>query len=166
MFLNGSAGNINPPVVSGGPEDSRKHGLQLADAADRALGKLHPVGGDALAILWRKIEMPSRDPKGQPLEESLETRVAAIRLGNAACCFLPGESFIETSLAIREASPWDFTMVVGYAEEWIGYIPTDRAFDNGGYETNPGAWSKLRPGSEGILRREAIHLVAALGRSE
>ncbi len=166
MFLNGSAGNINPPEVSGGEDNSRQHGLQLADAADRALGKLLPVDGDELTISWRKIEMPSRDPKGQPRDEPLGTRLAAIRLGNAVCCFLPGESFIETSLAIREASPWDHTMVVGYAEEWIGYIPTDRAFDNGGYETNPGTWSKLRPGCERILRREAIELVRGVGRGK
>jgi neutral/alkaline ceramidase-like enzyme len=163
MFLNGSAGNMNPPQVSGGADDARKHGLLLADTVDRALGKLLPVKGNGLAISWREIEMPGRDPKGQPLEEPLRTRLAAIRLGNAVCCLLPGESFIETSLAIREASPWDFTMVVGYAEEWIGYIPTDQAFDNGGYETNPGASSKLRRGSEGILRRQAIDLVGCLG---
>ena len=166
MFLNGSAGNMNPPLVSGGADDAREHGLLLADTVDRALGKLLPVQGNALAISWRAIEMPGRDPGGQPLEEPFRTRVAAIRLGGAACCFLPGESFIETSLAIREASPWDFTMVVGYAEEWIGYIPTDRAFDNGGYETNRGAWSKIRRGSEGIFRRQAIDLVGGLGEDE
>ena len=163
MFLNGSAGNMNPPLVSGGAGDAREHGLLLADTVDRALAKLVPVDGNALAVSWREIEMPGRDPKGEPLEEPIKTRVAAIRLGDAVCCFLPGESFIETSLAIREASPWDFTMVVGYAEEWIGYIPTDRAFDNGGYETNPGAWSKIRRGSEGIFRRQAIELVGGLG---
>ena len=166
MFLNGSAGNMNPPLVSGGAGDAREHGLLLADTVDKALARLLPVEGNALRISWRAIEMPGRDPKGQPLEEPFRTRVAAIRLGNAACCFLPGESFIETSLAIRELSPWDFTMVVGYAEEWIGYVPTDRAFDNGGYETNPGAWSKLCRGSEGILRRHAIDLVGGLGEDE
>ena len=166
MFLNGSAGNINPPLVSGGADDAREHGLLLADTVDRALGRLLPVRGDAMSISWREIEMPGRDPRGQPLGEPLVTRIAAIRLGNAACCFLPGESFIETSLAIREASPWDFTMVVGYAEEWIGYIPTDRAFDNGGYETNRGAWCKVCRGSEGILRGRAIDLIGRLGEDD
>ena len=165
MFLNGAAGNMNPPLVSGGADDAREHGLLLAETVDRALGKLRRVEGNALGISWRKIELPSRDPQGRPLEESLKARVAAIRLGNAACCFLPGEPFIETSLAIREASGWDFTMVVGYAEDWIGYIPTDRAFDNGGYEARPGAWSKLRRGSEPIFRRQAIDLVSGLGEA-
>jgi len=66
--------------------------------------------------------------------------------------------------AIREAFPWDFTMVVGYAEEWIGYIPTDRAFDNGGYEANRGAWCKVCRGNERILRGQTIDLVAAWER--
>ena len=48
----------------------------------------------------------------------------------------------------------------------IGYLATDRAFDNGGYETNPGSWSKVRRGSEPIVRREAIKLVRTLREIE
>jgi len=162
VFWNGAAGNLNPPRVSGGAGDAREHGLVLADAVDEALGRLRPIEGDRLALRWQPVEMPARDPKGQALAAPLRTRIGALRLGGAAFCFLPGEAFIETSLAIRDASPWQFTAVVGYAEEWIGYVATDRAFDNGGYETNPGSWSKVQRGSEGIFRRQALRAVASL----
>jgi hypothetical protein len=76
--------------------------------------------------------------------------------------FLPGEPFVEIALAIREASPLEFTAVAGYAESYIGYIPTDRAFRNGGYEIGPGAWSRVAPGSEAIVRREAIELLRSV----
>lgn len=162
MFLNGAAGNMNPPLVSGGAGDARDHGRLLAEAVDKALGHLRPIKGDELAVRRRTVEMPARDPKGQPLGEPLRTQIAALRVGDAAFGFLPGEAFIETSLAIREASSWDFTVVAGYAEEWIGYIATDRAFDNGGYETNPGSWSKVRRGSEPVFRQAAIEMVRGL----
>jgi len=83
--------------------------------------------------------------------------------GGASFVFLPGEPFVEIALAIREASPWDFTAVVGYADDYIGYIPTDRAFRNGGYEIGPGRWSRLATGSEPIVREEAIKLLKTLG---
>jgi hypothetical protein len=76
--------------------------------------------------------------------------------------FLPGEPFVEIALAIREASPWPFTAVVGYSDDYIGYIPTDRAFENGGYETSPGRWSRLAPGSEAIVCDEAIRMLGGL----
>ena len=160
LFLQGSAGNMNPPTVSGGPDNARRHGQRLAEAVREALGGLRPVGGDELAIRWRRVAMPARDEEGRPRPTPLKTKIAAVRVGDAALLFMPGESFIETSLAIRAVSPWGFIMVVGYAEEWIGYVPTDRAFDNGGYEVGPGTWSKVGRGSEPILRNAAVALLS------
>ena len=162
MFLNGAAGNMNPPLVSGGAGDARDHGRLLGDAVDKSLDKLRYVEGDDLSIASEAVELPARDTKGRPLDEPLSTRITAVRIGSVVFCFLPGEPFIETSLAIRRAWPGEFTVVVGYADEWIGYVATDRAFDNGGYETNPGSWSKIRRGGEPIVRREAINLVRTL----
>jgi len=52
--------------------------------------------------------------------------------------------------------------VAGYAEDYIGYIPTDRAFENGGYEVRTGRWSRVATGSEKIVCREAIELLRTL----
>lgn len=162
LFLQGAAGNINPPQVSSGAADAQRHGRQLADVVDRALGSLRPVEGGELAIRWRTIKLPARTLEGKPEAEPLLATVGALRLGNAAMVFLPGEPFVEIALAIREASPFAFTAVAGYAESYIGYIPTDRAFQNGGYEIGPGAWSRAGPGSEAIVRRAAIELLNSL----
>jgi hypothetical protein len=89
-------------------------------------------------------------------------RIGALRLGSAAMVFLPGEPFVEIALAIRQGSPFDFTAVVGYAESYVGYLPTDQAFKNGGYETHPGRWSRVAPGSEQVVRQQAIELLKSL----
>ena len=75
---------------------------------------------------------------------------------------MPGELFVEIGLAIRSNSPVKFTMVVGYAEDAIGYIPTDRAFEEGGYELGPGLWARVGRGSEGIFREKAEVLLKEL----
>jgi len=88
--------------------------------------------------------------------------LAALRIGEAAFCFIPGEPFAETGLAIRARSPFLSTFVVGYAEGSIGYIPTDEAYREGGYETGPGAWSRLALGCEGVIRSKAVELLDKL----
>jgi hypothetical protein len=86
-------------------------------------------------------------------------------LGNAAFVFLPGEPFVETGLALYAASPCVFTVVAGYAEDWIGYLPTDEAFDEGGYEIGPGAWSVMGRGGEAMVRAAGIEILQELCRA-
>jgi len=163
MFFQGAAGNINSPQVSTGAADAQRHGRRLADLVDQSLAKLRPIDGDELTLRWRTIRLPARTPKGQTQAEPLLARIGAARIGEAALVFLPGEPFVEIALGIYAASPFALTAVVGYAEDYIGYIPTDRAFRNGGYETGPGLWSRVALGSETIMRQEAIELLKSLG---
>jgi hypothetical protein len=162
LFFQGAAGNINPPHVSTGAADAQQHGRELADLVDRALPDLAPVTGQELALRWRTIALPARNLDGQPRSEPLAARIAALRLGQAAMVFLPGEPFVEIALRIIKESPWSWTAVAGYSDEYVGYIPTDRAFANRGYETGPGRWSHLAPGSESVVCDEAIKLLRQL----
>ena len=162
LFFQGAAGNINPPHVSTGADDARQHGRELADLVDRALPGLTPVAGQELALRWQTIALPARALDGQPQSEPLAVRIGALRLGQAAMVFLPGEPFVEIALRIIKASPWAWTAIAGYSEEYVGYIPTDRAFSNRGYETGPGRWSHLAPGSESVICDEAIKLLRQL----
>ena len=162
LFLQGASGNINPPRVSTGAADAQRHARQLADRVDHALGNLRPVRGCELAIRWDCAKLPARDPSGKRQTKPLLATVGALRLGDAAMVFLPGEPFVELGLRIQAESPFDFTAIVGYAESYIGYIPTDRAFQKGGYECGPGRWSRTAPGSEGLVVQTALTLLQSL----
>jgi hypothetical protein len=162
LFLQGACGNINPPTMDRSPAHARCYGRRLAGLVAQAISESRPVEGEQLTLRWRTICLPARSLEPPHAATHLETRIGAARIGNAALVFLPGEPFVELALAIRKASPWDFTAVVGYADDYIGYIPTDRAFGNGGYEIGPGRWSRLAEGSEAIVRREAIELLRGL----
>jgi len=162
LFFQGACGNINTPTVSRGAASAREYGHKLAAFVEEALGSLRPIGGGELSLSWKTIRLPARTVTGEPQAEPLETRIGAARIGDAAFVFLPGEPFVEIGLAIREASPFGFTGVVGYADDYIGYIPTDRAFANGGYEIGPGRWSRLASGSEPIVRQAGIDLLRSL----
>jgi hypothetical protein len=162
LFLQGAAGNINPPQVSSGAADAIQHAEQLAGVADRVLGELRPVAGSELMLRWRQVNLPARDATGQAQAEPLRATLGAVRLGEASLVLLPGEPFVEIGLAIAAASPFPYTAVVGYAEQYTGYIPTDRAFDNRGYETGPGRWSRCARGADAVVRDAATELLQSL----
>ena len=159
LFLQGACGNLNPPKVATSAEDAQQYGRQLADAVDTALKASSPDNGNQLAVHRRSVHLPLREDDSKQEVKTLETKIAAARIGNAAFVFLPGEPFIELAIAIRQSSPFPFTAVMGYSEDYIGYIPTDRAFENGGYETRPGRWSRLAPGSQAIVCNQATQLL-------
>jgi len=68
-----------------------------------------------------------------PLE--IETIVQALRIGDLAMVGFPGEFFVEYGLNTKRTSPLARTMTIELADDWIGYVPTDRGLDQGGYET-------------------------------
>ena len=51
----------------------------------------------------------------------------------AAWVGVPGELFVEIGLSIKQTSPFQHTMVFGYTNDSVGYLPTSSAFPQGGY---------------------------------
>jgi hypothetical protein len=57
-----------------------------------------------------------------------------LELGRAQVLHLPGEPFIEYQLAAQDMKKESFICTAGYGDGGVGYIPTDKAFLEGGYE--------------------------------
>lgn len=61
--------------------------------------------------------------------------VQAMRIGALGFGAFPGEAFVELGLDLKARSPFKPTFLVGLANDYRGYIPTLRGFEEGGYET-------------------------------
>jgi hypothetical protein len=72
---------------------------------------------------------------------------------------LPGEVFVELGLAIKQASPFATTLVVELANDSPAYIPTQKAFAEGSYET---VNSSAAPGSGEQMADTAVRLLKEL----
>lgn len=59
----------------------------------------------------------------------------AVRIGDLGIVALPFETFVETGLAIKRASPLQETFVISLANGAEGYLPTPEHHALGGYET-------------------------------
>jgi neutral ceramidase len=186
LFTNGAAGNINSVRVSTNFDDVALLGRKLGTAALKKIAALctgPPLADTRLDVRSKSFELSPRPcpPLAQALKtapatvrnkEGTLTRLAmklaegpsrgeiqAMRLGPVRWISLPGEPFVETGLALKQAGA---TFVVGYANGYLGYFPIRRAYAEGGYEVIPGAWSRVAPGSAERLQTLGANLLRRL----
>jgi hypothetical protein len=76
--------------------------------------------------------------------------VACLHLGKARVLHLPGELFVEYQLAAQKFRPDLFVAMAAYGDYAPGYIGTEVAYPQGGYETGPQA-SLVAPQVERVL---------------
>ncbi|HHV62995.1 MAG TPA: hypothetical protein GXX51_10205 [Firmicutes bacterium] len=88
----------------------------------------------------------------------------AFRVGDAAFVAIPGELFVEFGLEIKGRSPFKPTFVIGYANGYVGYIPTEKAFSEGGYEPRTARTSQLAKEAGRLITEAAIQLLEGLAR--
>jgi neutral ceramidase len=84
----------------------------------------------------------------------------ALRAGPLCLVFLPGESFIEFALEIRDHAGCEHTFVAAYNDLTPVYVPDVTAFDEGGYEV--GLWCYSTPETASVIVREAGRLIKSL----
>jgi hypothetical protein len=100
------------------------------------------------------------------LPPALELPVTVVALGEDAWLHLPVELFASFGLAIRAASPFARTRVVGYTDGYLGYVADRAAHEAGVYEASASlfdaaAGRHLAQASVGLLRRTWAEAQAA-----
>ncbi len=76
--------------------------------------------------------------------------IGCLKLGRARILHLPGELFVEYQLAAQQLRPDLFVAMAAYGDDAPGYIGTEIAYSQGGYETSQPA-SRVAPAVEGVL---------------
>ena len=76
--------------------------------------------------------------------------MACLHLGKARVLHMPGELFVEYQLAAQKLRPDLFVAMAAYGDYAPGYIGTEVAYPQGGYETGPRA-SHVAPTVERTL---------------
>jgi hypothetical protein len=186
LFTNGCAGNVNSIQVATNFTDVESIGRRLGQTALACVERLKaaPELSDTrlavrsedcalasrpcppLAEARRTAEIQPSSANGRQLrlaqklaEGPIRAEVQAMSVGPVRWVALPGEPFVETGLALKQAG---VTFVVGYANGYVGYLPILRTYDEGGYEVDPGTWSRVAPGSAERLQSIAERLLGQL----
>jgi hypothetical protein len=81
--------------------------------------------------------------------EGKKIDITCLSLGPARVLHMPGELFVEYQLAAQQLRPDGFVAMAAYGDYGMGYIGTEIAYTQGGYETGPA--SRVAPKVEGVL---------------
>jgi len=98
-------------------------------AAARTRFEAGEAWNDAEWLYAREIVLCMEEPAEWPVP------IHTLRIGDLGIVGLPGEVFTEIGLDIKARSPFPQTMNLGIANDTVGYVATDRALDEGSYET-------------------------------
>ena len=74
-----------------------------------------------------------------------------MRIGDICIGTTPCETYTEVGQAFQRRSPFAQTFMVQLNHAYIGYLPTPRHFELGGYSTWPGTASLEARASENIV---------------
>jgi hypothetical protein len=148
LFVNGAAGNIAPiysvyadaksghlsefrvllgnrvlaAVASmgpGTPQVSIRHAEKVVETARRE------------TLVWPQEMARYAGVDGRPL---VRLPIRFVRINDAVIWSAPVEMFCEIAMDVRERSPFSHTLFFGYTNGWLGYLPTAKGFEEGGYE--------------------------------
>lgn len=168
VYFTGCSGDVTVGKYNDGSLEARQalaRRLRQGMEAAIALTRLAPVG----RLRWRRAQLvlpprprqPHADARsGQQLyraaiAEAFAARqtpleATALELGQVSILHLPGEPMLEFQKYAQRLRPDRFVAVAGYGDISPGYLCTDRAFEEGGYE--PSA-ANAGPGTEARVKR-------------
>jgi hypothetical protein len=91
--------------------------------------------------------------------EYMDVELQVIRIGECALLACPAEVFVEIGLKIKEKSPFKQTVFVGYANGYVGHIPTSEAIKEGGFEV---VTSRFNTEAENLIENAAAGLLKSV----
>ena len=180
VHFNGAGGNIGAGKYNdGSPENRRVLAERLAEGMRQAWVRTQKSTITAEAVKWQIDQVnlpPGKNLEEAKLNAELKAReatfitrggatrmaflkraqggqkleVTCLTLGGARILHMPGELFVEYQLAAKAARPELFVAMAAYGDYGPWYIGTAKAYEEGGYETSPGA-TNVGPDAEGIL---------------
>ena len=102
------------------------------------------AGGSKQKISGFNMSVPEarRIIRMKDAPESFPYSVYALRIGDFVFAGLPGEPFTEIGRRIYRESPFDTMMLCAQTNAACGYIGTEKAYDEGGYETVTSSYKK------------------------
>ena len=163
IYFNGCAGNVTAGRYNDGSKENRpvlRDRVYTALKAAWEVTKRHPLTTwewrvEPIRLLprreksfdeeeSRKLLSDAKAPKARRGNAAFQLAwlqrqdrpidLTCLDLGKALVLHLPGEPFVEYQLQAQQFRKDEFVCVAGYGDGGPGYIPTDHAYLEGGYE--------------------------------
>ena len=158
IFAQGAAGDINPRFVGGldgytdNLENTARLGFEIGEEVVNVFSSIKtddPFNSEII-IVNDYITCPLKYSEviKNFKNTTIDIPVTAIRIDDFTWVTFPGELFHEIGKTVKSATHARYPFLVGYCNGSFGYLPTQQAFSEGGYEP----WtSRFAPVTEKIF---------------
>lgn len=187
VFTQGASGNIQPPVTWT-PDWKERAGVFGKAAVAAAQSALPVKERVVVGYARRDIDVPRCNAEAQRPETiarlgwlpekfegakrtamkmppTLNVPVSAVRIGPFALATNAGELFVEWGIQIKKRSPFPHTVLSELTNDWVGYEPTELAFQHEGYEMLAGTNFVALAGIQKLVDT-AVELLEKLSKEE
>ena len=127
----GAGGNVVAGKWNDGSRKNRKI-LTGRVAAGKTTLADEKAKGSARFFAAIKLDWLQRSERKEPIQ------LSCLKVGRARVLHMPGELFVEYQLNAQKLRPNLFVAMAAYGDYSAGYIGTEIAYAEGGYETSPG----------------------------
>ena len=146
--------------------EERKAALDALVAKGASPDDLNPA---RYQVMWTELLQETIAEKGRRTD--VRVPVQALHINDVAVVAIAGEIFVEIQLAIKEGSPFPHTLVAGYSNGCVGYIPVASAYPEGGYEVDHSfkgyrLLSAIAPGGAERVIQTAMDLLRTLHQAQ
>jgi len=177
----GASGDINPIYEKPWPYefDKEKRGergftidgcaataMYLGKEAIKVAGNTKTYSTGKISAIQRLLVLPgkkrfeSRMPNQEIIRgDDLQIRLSAIKIGHIVLTGWGGEIMTEIGMHLKEKSPYQNTFVITHCNGSSGYIVTDEALQEGGFEPRG---SRSMPGCEKELVDNLLEMISQL----
>ncbi|MFC1574059.1 neutral/alkaline non-lysosomal ceramidase N-terminal domain-containing protein [Candidatus Latescibacterota bacterium] len=170
----GASGDINPIY---GPHidfesESRFYsygvesiGIILGKEVIKVAEAIRVSGAGSINALQRIVTLPGKtdDSKLQQpdtfSESGLKIRLTVLKIGNIIMAGVSGEVFNEIGVELKKQSPYANTFMVTHCNGSSGYLITDKAYEEGGYEARS---TRAKSGAEKALIDNLLDMINEL----
>jgi len=167
VFLQGCCGDQNPLRQGSSFGWMDVLGERAARAIEQALADARSVDPVPVANHTETMALPIAAEARTEDRATEACPIHGVRIGDAAIVGLAGEPFVRYALYGRELHGDDTTMVLGYSDGTVGYLPTAEAYEEGGYEPNAYVWYPdgvpLDPGVESTVKEGIEQMLEKTG---
>ena len=152
----GASGDINP--IYGPGNDFRETdaiGLVLGEEVVKIATNITMQKTGNVKTIQRYVEVPGKEKSATHMPDEkiipgkpVTLRFSVVKVGPIVFAGISGELMTSIGMKIKEGSPFNHTVILTHCNGTSGYLCTDEAYKEGGYEPMV---SRTMPGTEKII---------------
>ena len=160
----GASANINTIYGPGNDfNEDEAMGYHVSNEAWRLIDKIKTapvksvkVVNSAMSFAGKKGWTNQFPQASVPTGSNVDIHLTGLKLDDVVLCGISGELMTEMGLQVKKQSPFANTIIITHCNGLSGYICTDKAFTEGGYEPKV---SHLMPGVEQPLVNKFLQMI-------